>query len=78
MKDGVSDMEQPTYQIGTIEKGKFVIMQNYQSFATFWIKNNGGLTVSYNLVYKTLDVQEKIMLNIQIDKFIEAEDKANC
>lgn len=67
-------MMQLAYQIATLEKGKFVIMQNYQSFATFWIKNNGGLTVSYNLVYKTLNVQEKIMLNLQIDKFIESEE----
>lgn len=68
-------MEQPSYQIATIENGRYTIMQNYQSFANFWIKNNGGLTVSYNLAYKALSVQEKIILNLKIDQFIESEEK---
>lgn len=67
--------EQPSFQIATIEKGRFVIMQNYQSFATFWIKSNGGLTVSYNLAYKSLDIKEKIMLNLKIEQFLESEEE---
>ena len=54
-------MNNTEFQIGKIEEGRFVIMRQFQSFAEFWIKRNGGLTVSYGLAYNELDITNKII-----------------
>lgn len=46
-------------------------MQQYQTFAEFWIKRNCGLTVSYCLAYKDLNITNKIVLNLKINEFVE-------
>ena len=64
-------MNQEDFHIGKIENDRFVIMQQYQTFAEFWIKRNGGLTVSYCLAYKDLSVTDKIILNLRIQEFVD-------
>ena len=64
-------MNQEDFHIGKIENDRFVIMQQYQTFAEFWIKRNGGLTVSYCLAYKDLSVTDKIVLNLPIQEFVD-------
>ena len=64
-------MNQEDFHIGKIEIDRFVIMQQYQTFAEFWIKRNGGLTVSYCLAYKDLSVTDKIVLNLRIQEFVD-------
>lgn len=64
-------MNQEHFHIGKIENDRFVIMQQYQTFAEFWIKRNGGLTVSYCLAYKDLSVTDKIVLNLRIQEFVD-------
>ena len=64
-------MNQEEFHIGKIENDRFVIMQQYQTFAEFWIKRNGGLTVSYCLAYKDLSVTDKIVLNLRIQEFVD-------
>ena len=64
-------MNQEDFRIGKIENDRFVIMQQYQTFAEFWIKRNGGLTVSYCLAYKDLNVTDKIVLNLRIQEFVD-------
>ena len=64
-------MNETDFRIVKIEKDRFVIMQQYQTFAEFWIKRNGGLTVSYCLAYKDLNTTNKIVLNLKINKFVE-------
>ena len=64
-------MKQEDFHIGKIENDRFVIMQQYQTFAEFWIKRNGGLTVSYCLAYKDLSVTDKIVLNLRIQEFVD-------
>ena len=62
------------FKIGKIEEGRFVIMQQFQSFAEFWIKRNGGLTVSYCLAYNDLDITNKIIINLLINRFVEGDE----
>ena len=62
------------FKIGKIEENRFVIMRQFQSFAEFWIKRNGGLTVSYCLAYNDLDITNKIILNLLINRFVEGDD----
>ena len=64
-------MNETDFRIVKIEKDRFVIMQQYQTFAEFWIKRNGGLTVSYCLAYKDLNITNKIVLNLKINEFVE-------
>lgn len=64
-------MNETDFRIIKIEKDRFVIMQQYQTFAEFWIKRNGGLTVSYCLAYKDLNITNKIVLNLKINEFVE-------
>ena len=64
-------MNQEDFHIGKIENDRFVIVQQYQTFAEFWIKRNGGLTVSYCLAYKDLSVTDKIVLNLRIQEFVD-------
>ena len=64
-------MKQADFHIGKIEKDRFIIMQQYQSFAEFWIKRNGGLTVSYCLAYRYLSTTDKIVLNLRIQEFVD-------
>ena len=64
-------MNQEDFHIWKIENDRFVIMQQYQTFAEFWIKRNGGLTVSYCLAYKDLSVTDKIVLNLRIQEFVD-------
>ena len=68
-------MNQEDFHIGKIENDRFVIMQQYQTFAEFWIKRNGGLTVSYCLAYKDLSVTDKIVLNLRIQEFVDGVDE---
>ena len=63
------------FKIGKIEEGRFVIMQQFQSFAEFWIKRNGGLTVSYCLAYNDLDITNKIIVNLLINRFVEGDEE---
>ena len=63
------------FKIGKIEAGRFVIMQQFQSFAEFWIKRNGGLTVSYCLAYNDLDITNKIIVNLLINRFVEGDEE---
>ena len=64
-------MNETDFHIVKIEKDRFVIIQQYQTFAEFWIKRNGGLTVSYCLAYKDLNITNKIVLNLKINEFVE-------
>ena len=64
-------MNETDFRIAKIEKDRFVIMQQYQTFAEFWIKRNCGLTVSYCLAYKDLNITNKIVLNLKINEFVE-------
>ena len=59
------------FRIGKIENDRFVIMRQYQAFAEFWIKRNGGLTVSYCLAYKELSMHDKIILNLMVNRHFE-------
>ena len=59
------------FRIGKIENDRFVIMRQYQAFAEFWIKRNGGLTVSYCLAYKELSMPDKIILNLMVNRHFE-------
>ena len=70
-------MKDTDFQIGKIENDRFVIMQQYQTFAEFWIKRNGGLTVSYCLAYKYLSVTDKIVLNLRIQEFVDGMEAVN-
>lgn len=67
-------MNNADFQIGKIEEGRFAIMQQFQSFAEFWIKRNGGLTVSYCLAYNDLDITNKIIVNLLINRFVEGDE----
>ena len=68
-------MDNTDFKIGKIEEGRFVIMQQFQSFAEFWIKRNGGLTVSYCLAYNDLDITNKIIVNLLINRFVEGDEE---
>lgn len=68
-------MDNINFQIGKIEEGRYVVMKQYQSFAEFWIKRNGGLTVSYCLAYNELEITEKIILNLLINRFVEGDEE---
>ena len=59
------------FRIGKIENDRYVIMRQYQALAEFWIKRNGGLTVSYCLAYEGLELTDKIILNLLINKFAD-------
>lgn len=67
-------MDNIDFRIGKIEEGRFVVMKQYQSFAEFWLKRNGGLTVSYCLAYNELEITEKIILNLLINRFVEGDE----
>ena len=67
-------MNNTEFQIGKIEEGRFVIMRQFQSFAEFWMKRNGGLTVSYCLAYNDLDITNKIIVNLLINRFVEGDE----
>ncbi|CZR02571.1 hypothetical protein [Trichococcus collinsii] len=68
----LSDMlSNNNFRIGKIENDRYVIMQQYEAFAEFWLKRNGGLTISYCTAYDRLELTEKIMLNLLINKFVE-------
>lgn len=67
-------MNEIDFQIGKIENDRFVIMRQYQAFAEFWIKRNGGLTVSYSLAYKELSITDKIILNLMINRHVEGDE----
>ena len=62
------------FKIGKIEEGRFVIMQQFQSFAEFRIKRNSGLTVAYCLSYNDLDITNKIIVNLLINRFVEGDE----
>ncbi len=64
-------MNEIDFQIGKIENDRFVIMRQFQTFAEFWIKRNGGLTVSYCLAYTGLSTTEKIIITLLINRFVE-------
>lgn len=49
-------------------------MRQFQSFAEFWIKRNGGLTVSYCLAYNELDITNKIIVNLLINRFVKGDE----
>ena len=68
-------MDNPDFKIGKIEENRFVIMRQFQSFAEFWIKRNGGLTVSYCLAYNDLDITNKIIVNLLINRFVEGDEE---
>lgn len=59
------------FRIGKIENDRYVIMQQYEAFAEFWVKRNGGLTISYCAAYDRLELTDKITLNLLINKFVE-------
>lgn len=67
-------MDNTDFKIGKIEENRFVIMRQFQSFAEFWIKRNGGLTVSYCLSYNDLDITNKIIVNLLINRFVEGDE----
>ena len=67
-------MDNTDFKIGKIEENRFVIMRQFQSFAEFWIKRNGGLTVSYCLAYNDLDITNKIIVNLLINRFLEGDE----
>ena len=67
-------MDEIDFQIGKIENDRFVIMRQYQAFAEFWIKRNGGLTVSYSLAYKALAITDKIILNLMINRHVDGDE----
>ena len=67
-------MDNTDFKIGKIEENRFVIMRQFQSFAEFWIKRNGGLTVSYCLAYNDLDIINKIIVNLLINRFVEEDE----
>ena len=67
-------MDNQDFKIGKIEENRFVIMRQFQSFAEFWIKRNGGLTVSYCLAYNDLDITNKIIVNLLINRFVEGDE----
>ncbi len=67
-------MDNTDFKIGKIEENRFVIMRQFQSFAEFWIKRNGGLTVSYCLAYNDLDITNKIIVNLLINRFVEGDE----
>ena len=67
-------MDNTDFKIGKIEENRFVIMRQFQSFAEFWIKRNGGLTVSYCLAYNDLDITNKIIVNLLINRFVEEDE----
>ncbi|MGG5373228.1 MULTISPECIES: hypothetical protein [Enterococcus] len=46
------------FQIGRLDGEKYVIMQNFQSMAEFWKRNNGGITVQYTLSFQKLDMPD--------------------
>lgn len=66
-------MADDSFKIGRIEKERFVIMRQFQALAEFWVKRNGALTVSYCFGYSDLSITDKIILNLQIQKFIDEE-----
>ena len=68
-------MNEIDFQIGKIENDRFVIMRQFQTFAEFWIKRNGGLTVSYGLAYNELDITNKIIVNLLINRFVEGDEE---
>ena len=68
-------MNEIDFQIGKIENDRFVIMRQFQTFAEFWIKRNGGLTVSYCLAYNDLDITNKIIVNLLINRFVEGDEE---
>ena len=68
-------MDNTDFKIGKIEENRFVIMRQFQSFAEFWIKRNGGLTVSYCLAYNDLDIANKIIVNLLINRFVEGDEE---
>ena len=67
-------MDNTDFKIGKIEENRFVVMRQFQSFAEFWIKRNGGLTVSYCLAYNDLDITNKIIVNLLINRFVEGDE----
>ena len=67
-------MDNTDFKIGKIEENRVVIMRQFQSFAEFWIKRNGGLTVSYCLAYNDLDITNKIIVNLLINRFVEGDE----
>ena len=68
-------MDNTDFKIGKIEENRFVIMRQFQSFAEFWIKRNGGLAVSYCLAYNDLDITNKIIVNLLINRFVEGDEE---
>ena len=68
-------MDNTDFKIGKIEENRFVIMRQFQSFAEFWIKRNGGLTVSCCLAYNDLDITNKIIVNLLINRFVEGDEE---
>ena len=68
-------MDNTDFKIGKIKENRSVIMRHFQSFAEFWIKRNGGLTVSYCLAYNDLDITNKIIVNLLINRFVEGDEE---
>jgi hypothetical protein len=59
------------FQIGRLDGEKYVIMQNFQSMAEFWKRNNGGITVQYTLSFQKLDMPDKVICMAQMQRFCE-------
>lgn len=59
------------FQIGRLDGEKYVIMQNFQSMAEFWKRNNGGITVQYTISFQKLDMSDKVICMAQMQRFCE-------
>lgn len=66
-------MSKNSFEIGKIKKERYVIMRQFQALAEFWVKRSGALTVSYCIGYSNLSITDKIILNLQIQEFIDRE-----
>lgn len=64
-------MSEDNFNIVKIEEDRFVVLRKFQALAEFWVKRNGALTVSYCIGYSELSIADKIILNLQIQKFVE-------
>lgn len=64
------------FRIGSIEKDRYVLMKQYQTFIEFWIRKDETLTCRFSISFHELPIEEQIIAQLTMHNFYN-EKKTN-
>ncbi|MEG2503082.1 MAG: hypothetical protein RSB44_00170 [Carnobacterium sp.] len=62
------------FRIGGIEKDRYVLMKQYQTFIEFWIRKDGTLTCRFSISFHELPIEEQIIAQLTMHNFYKEKD----